>query len=94
MHDLRPLTLQFLDDFHARHQALLAVFEVLNVGDLGIQLHNLFFQKIVLGVLSIDPARVQQLAAEHEYHGGERRSAQTDHEFAAPFFAFLFAMGK
>jgi hypothetical protein len=44
--------------------------------------------------LRVDPAAIQQLAAEHENHGGEGRGAQADDEFTAPFFAFLFAMGK
>ncbi len=75
VHDLGPLALQFLDDFHARNQALLAVLEILDVGDLRIELHDLLLQQIVLLVLRIDPARVQKFAAQHEDDGGEYRAA-------------------
>ena len=63
VHDFGPLALQFLDDFHARDQALLAILEILDVGDLRIELDDLLLQKIVLLVLRIGPAGVQQLAA-------------------------------
>ncbi len=94
MHDLGPLALQFLDDFHARDQALLAVLEILNVGDLRIELDDLLFQQIVLFVLRIDPARVQKLAAQHEDDGGKRRGAEGDQKLATSDFSFLFAPGK
>jgi len=73
---------------------LLAVFEILNVGDLRIELDDLLFQKIVLRVLRIDPAGVQQLAAQDEDDGGKCGAAQGDHEFATSDFTFLFAPGK
>jgi len=63
MHDLRALALQLLDDFHARDQPLLAGLEILDVGDLRVELDDLLLQEIVLLVLGIDPVRVEELAA-------------------------------
>ena len=94
MHDLGPLALQLLDDFHARNQPLLAVLEILDVGDLRVELDDLLLQQIVLLVLRIDPARVQELAAEDEDDGGKHGAARGHHEFATSDFAFLFAPGK
>ena len=94
MHDLGPFALQLLDDFHARDQALLAILEILNVGDLRVELDDLLFQKIVLRVLRIDPAGIQKLAAQDEDDRRKCGAAQGDHEFAASDFTFLFAPGK
>ena len=94
VHDLGPLALQFLDDFHARDQPLLAVLEILDVGNLRVELDDFIPQQSVLLVLGVGPARVQELAAQGEDHGGEYRAARCDHELATSDFAFLFAPGK
>ena len=94
MHHLGPAALQLLDDLHARDQALLAILEILNVGDLRVELDDLLLQEIVLLVLRIDPARVNDLAAQGKYHGGEHCRACGDEKLPPPDLAFLFAPGK
>jgi hypothetical protein len=94
MHDLRALALQFLDDFHARHEPLLAVFQILNVGDLRIELENLFLQKSVLLVLPLYPAAVENFSEADQNDAGNGGTAQGDHEFATSNLTFLFAPGK
>ncbi len=94
MHDLRALALQLLDDFHAGDQALLAVLEILDVRDLGIELDDLFLQEIVLLVLRVDPAGVDDLRAARDDRAGEKCRDGGHAELAAPSLALLFAVRK
>ncbi len=94
MDDLRALALELFDDLHARDQTLLAVLEILNVRNLRVQFDDLFLQQIVLFGLRVDPARVNELAAQRKNDRGEHGATRGYAEFATSYFAFLFAPGK
>jgi len=57
----RPLALQPLDDLHAGDQTLLAGFEILNIGDLRVELDDLLPEEVVLLDLGVGPTRVDEL---------------------------------
>ena len=94
MHDFRPLALQPLDDLHARDQTLLAGFEILNIGDLRVELDDLLLEEIVLLDLSVGPARVHEFADDDQNDRGEHRGAGRDQEFSTAYFTFLLTPGK
>ena len=94
MHDLGPLALQLLDDLHARDQPLLAILEILDVGDLRIELDDLLLQEVVLLVLRIDPAGVDDFRAEGKDRAGEKRRDRGDAELAAPDSYVLVRAGE
>ena len=53
------------------HQTLLAIFQILDVGNLRIQLDDLFLQQVVLFVLRVGPGGVQHLAAADSFFRAE-----------------------
>ena len=75
-------------------QALLALLEIQDLGDLFVEIRDLVLQVLIALVLIVDRATHLPVDGERDNAGEHQRRDRTDAEFLASLFALGFAPGK